>query len=202
MWGRLPSPVVSTSPRRWLLTGGIGSGKSEVRKLLAERGIRTIDADAIGHAVLAHEALGPVAARWPQVVFEGQIDRKALGRIVFADPEELAELEAITHPFIFGSIESELEGFSAPVVVEMPLIESGLGWPLIVVDATDEVRIQRVTERGMTQEDVQRRIAAQPARAEWLGSADVVVPNHKGLEDLVGVVQHLAQLIARQAGQP
>ncbi|MGH8949214.1 MAG: dephospho-CoA kinase, partial [Acidimicrobiia bacterium] len=89
---------MSSSDGRWLITGGIGSGKSEVRRLLAERGIRTVDADAVGHAVLAGEGLSPVADRWPDVVLEGQIDRKALARIVFADAGELRALEAITHP--------------------------------------------------------------------------------------------------------
>ncbi len=174
-----------------MLTGGIGSGKSEVRKLLAERGIRTIDADAVGHAVLAQEALGPVAARWPRVVFEGQIDRKALGRIVFADPEELAELEAITHPLIFGRIESELEGFSGIAVVEMPLLDPGLGWASMVVDAPDETRLQRAIARGMDPEDVRQRMASQPSRAQWLASADLVIPNDGTLEDLGATIDHL-----------
>ena len=186
---------MTTSPRRWLLTGGIGSGKSEVRKLLAERGIRTIDADAVGHAVLAHEALGPIAARWPRVVFEGQIDRKALGRIVFADPEELAELEAITHPLIFGRIESELEGFSEIAVVEMPLLDSGLGWACMVVDTDDEVRLARAVERGMDPVDVRQRMASQPSRGEWLASADLVVPNHGTLRELGTAVDDLGTFL-------
>ncbi|MGH8871076.1 MAG: dephospho-CoA kinase, partial [Acidimicrobiia bacterium] len=155
---------MSSSHRRWLLTGGIGSGKSVVGKLLAERGARTIDADLTGHTVLAEEGLGPVADRWPDVVLEGQIDRKALARIVFADRDELVALEAITHPLIFGRIEAELEGFSGIVVVEMPLLDPGLGWPLIVVDADDEARLRRAIERGADVEDVRRRMASQPTR--------------------------------------
>ena len=181
-----------------MLTGGIGSGKSEVRKLLAERGIRTIDADAVGHAVLAHEALGPVAARWPQVVFEGQIDRKALGRIVFADPEELAELEAITHPLIFGRIESELEGFCGIAMVEMPLLDPGLGWARLVVDARDETRLERAIDRGMDLREVERRMASQPSRGEWLASADLVVPNHGTLRELGSAVDELCTFLLSQ----
>ena len=113
---------MSSSDGRWLITGGIGSGKSEVRRLLAERGIRTVDTDAVGHRVLAAEGLTPVAERWPGVVLEGQIDRKALASIVFDDPGELEVLEAITHPLIFGRIEADLKGFSGVVVVEMPLL--------------------------------------------------------------------------------
>ena len=76
MGARLPSEVMSSSDGRWLITGGIGSGKSEVRRLLAERAFAPSDADAIGHAVLSDEGFAPVAERWPGVVLEGQIDRK------------------------------------------------------------------------------------------------------------------------------
>jgi dephospho-CoA kinase len=169
---------------RWLITGGIGSGKSEVRRLLAKSGIHTVDADAVGHLVLADEGLTPVAERWPDVVLEGQIDRQALARIVFDDPGELEVLEAITHPLIFGRIESDLKGFSGVAVVEMPLLEGPKGWPMIVVDADDESRLHRAVERGMSEADVRRRMASQPSRAEWLAAADVVVPNHDKIQHL------------------
>jgi dephospho-CoA kinase len=183
---------VSSSDGRWLITGGIGSGKSEVRRLLAMRGIRTIDADAVGHSVLADEALAPVANRWPDVVFEGQIDRKSLARIVFANPDELRALEEITHPLILGRIRDELEEFSGVAVVEMPLLEPGLGWPRMVVDARDDVRLQRAMLRGMSEEEVRERMAAQPSRARWLAGAALVVPNHGDLEELEESVDELA----------
>lgn len=178
--------------RRWLLCGGIGSGKSEVRQLLTDARIRTVDADEVGHQVLAGEAFRPVSERWPEVVFEGEIRRETLARIVFEDPGELAALEAITHPMIFGRIHAELEGFPGVAVVEMPLIDSGLGWPIIVVDAADDVRIQRAVDRGMSQADVKRRMATQPSRTRWLAVADVVVPNHGSREDLRDSVVQLA----------
>lgn len=178
--------------RRWLLVGGIGSGKSSVRKLLADHGVRTIDADAVGHSVLADEAYRSVAGRWPDVVLEGQIDRKALAAIVFDDPGQLADLESITHPLIFGRIRADLEDFSGVAVVEMPLLDSELGWPRIVVDATDEARIARAIGRGMDRAHVERRMAAQPSRGEWLAAADVVVPNHGTLDELEGTVSELA----------
>ncbi|HEX2403434.1 MAG TPA: dephospho-CoA kinase, partial [Acidimicrobiia bacterium] len=162
---------MSSSEGRWLLTGGIGSGKSEVRRLLANRGIHTIDSDAVGHVVLADEGFAPVAERWPSVVLEGQIDRKTLAQIVFADPGELSALEAITHPLIFGRIEADLEGFSGVVVVEMPIVAPPMGWPAIVVDADDEIRVRRAMQRGMDEADVRRRMASQPSRAEWLAAA-------------------------------
>jgi dephospho-CoA kinase len=192
MLGRLPSAGVSSSDGRWLITGGIGSGKSAVRELVAKRGIRTIDADAVGHAVLADEALDAVAERWPGVVFEGQIDRKALARIVFSAPDELRALEEITHPLIFGRIKEELEGFPGVAVVEMPLLTTTLGWPRIVVDAPDDVRLGRAMRRGMSEAEVRERMAAQPSRARWLAGASLVVPNHGDLAALQETVDQLA----------
>jgi dephospho-CoA kinase len=175
--------------------GGIGSGKSTVRTLLANRGIRTIDADAIGHAVLTADALDAVAERWPEVVLEGQIDRQALAGIVFDDPDELSDLETITHPLIFGRIRSELEGFDDVAVIEMPLLDAEPGWPRIVVDALDEVRVERAVGRGMERSDVERRLASQPSRGEWLAAADLVVPNHGTLEELEETVVLLGQFL-------
>lgn len=186
---------MSSSDGRWLITGGIGSGKSEVRRLLAVRGIHAVDADAVGHLVLADEGLTPVAERWPDVVLEGQIDRQALARIVFDDPGELEVLEAITHPLIFGRIEADLKGFSGVAVVEMPLLETSMGWPMIVVDADDETRRARAVQRGMDDADVRRRMASQPSRAEWLAAAAVVVPNHDEIQHLEAAVDLLADFL-------
>ena len=186
---------MTSQHRRWLLTGGIGSGKSEVRRLLEEHGIRTIDADSVGHAVLEHEALPAVAKRWPDVVVNGVVDRSRLAEIVFAQPAELAELEAITHPLIFGRMEAELEGFEGIAVVEVPLIITGWGWPRMVVDATDEIRLQRTVARGMSRDDVQRRMASQPSRAEWLEAADLVIPNHGTLGELEATVEKLSSYL-------
>jgi dephospho-CoA kinase len=186
---------MSSSDGRWLITGGIGSGKSEVRRLLAERGIHTIDADAVGHAVLADEGFAPVAERWPSVVLEGQIDRKTLARIVFADPGELRALEAITHPLIFGRIEASLEGFSGVAVVETPILAPKMGWPMIVVDTDDEIRVRRAVQRGMDEADVRRRMASQPSRAEWLAAADLVVPNHGDVRKLEATVAPLGDYL-------
>jgi dephospho-CoA kinase len=186
---------VSSRHRHWLLCGGIGSGKSEVRTLLAESGVHTIYADAIGRQVLIEEGFDPVAERWPAVVLEGEIDRKALARVVFDDPSELAALEAITHPLIFGRIHDDLEGFSGPAVVEMPLIAPDLDWRRLVVDADDEVRMARALARGMDRSDVVRRMTSQPSRGEWLAVADLVIPNHGSREELQQAVMHVEGLL-------
>jgi dephospho-CoA kinase len=188
---------VTTENHRWLLSGGIGSGKSEVGRLLALSGIRVVDADRMGHRVLepAGKAFADVADRWPEVVRDGVIDRGRLAGIVFADPGQLRELESLTHPHIFGTIQGELEGFEGVAAVEVPLIDTGIAWPRMVVDAPDDVRLQRVLERGMNIEDATARIAAQPSRAQWLASAHLVIPNHGTREELEETVaQGLGQL--------
>ena len=190
---------MTSQHRRWLLTGGIGSGKSEVRRLLEEHGIRTIDADSVGHEVLQEEALQEVSNRWPDVVVDGVVDRSRLAEIVFSQPAELAELEAITHPLIFGRIEAELEGFEGIAVVEAPVIDFGANWPRIVVDAPDDTRLERVVARGMPKTDAERRLSSQPSRSEWLSTADIVVPNHRSRSELRLTAAALAEHILLMA---
>jgi dephospho-CoA kinase len=81
-------------------------------------------------------------------------------------------------------------------VVEVPLIDTSLGWPRMVVDAPDEVRLQRAVTRGMTQYDAERRMKSQPDRAEWLASADLVIPNHGTLAELEVTVAILAEYLS------
>ncbi|HUG07789.1 MAG TPA: dephospho-CoA kinase [Acidimicrobiia bacterium] len=182
--------------QRWVLSGGLASGKSKVRDFLEGHGVQTIDADSVGHAVL--EPDGPAYAeaveRWPHVVRNGEIHRPSLASIVFSDTSELVALEGITHPHIFDMINVRLEGVESSVVVEIPLLSHGLGddWKRMVVDCHDEIRIQRALERGMSPEDAEKRLRAQPERAEWLSVADVVIPNHGSIGDLDEVVARLA----------
>ncbi|HSO49482.1 MAG TPA: dephospho-CoA kinase [Acidimicrobiia bacterium] len=193
---------MTTENRRWLLSGGIGSGKSEVGRLLAATGIRVVDADRMGHRVLepSGRAFGAVADRWPEVLRDGVIDRGRLASIVFADPGQLRELEAVTHPHIFGTIRDELEGFEELAVVEVPIIDTGLVWPRMVVDAPDEIRFERALERGMNTDDLRARMASQPNRAQWLASADLVIPNHGALEELTETVAEVLHLVKGNAG--
>ena len=177
---------MSDGNRRWVLSGGIGSGKTSVRTLLENRGIATVDADAIGHQVLESSApaFEEVAKRWPQVVVDGEIDRDALAGIVFEDAGELATLESMTHPYIFDTILTRVQEIRGPVVVEIPLLRHGLGddWGRIIVDSDEPTRMRRLIERGMAEEDARARMKSQPSRAEWLAVADIVLPNHGGLD--------------------
>lgn len=177
------------------LTGGIGSGKSEVARLLAAHGAVVVDADA-----LAREAVAPgtpglaavVAEFGPEVLAaDGSLDRAALGRVVFGDDTRLAALEAIVHPYV-GRRSAELMGAATPgsvVVYDVPLlVEKGLqdGYDVVVVvDAADETRLRRLVElRGMPEADARERMAAQADRQARLAVADHVVANDGDLDAL------------------
>lgn len=186
--------------RRWVLCGGLASGKSAVRRMIDEvGGVFTIDADAVGREILEPEgpAFGDVAAAWPQVVSEGRIQRAALAAIVFSREAELKRLESITHPHIFGTISRRVERFDGVVVVEAPVLDHrfGDGWGRIVVDSKDQVRLERAVARGMTEQDARARMSAQPSREEWLARADIVVPNHGSVEDLEDAVSRLVPVL-------
>ena len=190
------------------LTGGIGSGKSEVARLLAGHGAVVIDADRLARAVVEPGTQGladVVAAFGPGVLAEdGSLDRAALAAVVFADPDALRRLESILHPLV-GVRTRELIA-AAPagsvVVHDMALlVEKGLepGYDLVVVvDAGEATRLTRLAARGLTEADARARMAAQVSREERLAAADVVVPNDGSLADLGRAVEALwADLVAR-----
>lgn len=173
----------------WVLTGAIGTGKSTVGSMLAARGARVIDADRIGHAVIDPSGPGfaSVADRWPEVVVDGKIDRRALGAIVFADRSELAVLESITHPLIVARLRELVDGSNSAVAVvevSVPHLPIDPRWGRIVVLASEDVRRQRLVMRGLDLEEIDQRMAAQPAPEEWVQEGDLVVDNDGDLEAL------------------
>ncbi len=181
------------TPLRILLGGGIGSGKSVVGRKFEERGAMVVDADRLGHAVLEPngEAFGSVRERWPSVVVDNRIDRGALAKIVFADKEELSELEAITHPPIIIRI-SEIAASREDLVVEIPLILDVPGdWTKVFVDADEGLRIHRAVDRGSKETDVRRRLASQPTRDDWFAWQDHAIDNNGSIEDLVEQIDAL-----------
>ncbi|CAN5881892.1 dephospho-CoA kinase [soil metagenome] len=161
----------------WVVTGGIGSGKSTVTRLAAASGLPTLDADRVGHDVLAGPARAAVAERWPSVIVDGYVDRKRLAGIVFTNRAELRALEAIVHPLIADELRHRMASSSRGIVeLSVPLPLAG-DLPTVVVDVPEEVRRSRLLERGMSPEAVDARIASQPDRAGWLALATVVIDN-------------------------
>ena len=181
------------------LTGGIGSGKSEVSRRLAARGAPIIDADLAARDVVqpGTPGLGEIAAVFgPRVLRpDGSLDREQLGQLVFADPGLRAKLNAIVHPLVHERMR-QLEqqaiaaaGPAAIIVHDVPLLaENGLGRgfdTVLVVDAPDDQRVQRLTAtRGMTAAHAQDRMAAQASRQQRLAIAGIVIDNSGTLGDL------------------
>ena len=179
------------------LTGGIGSGKSAVSAELTTHGAVVIDADAIAREVVEPGTPGltrVVAEFGEQVLTEdGRLNRPKLGELVFADESQLSRLNAIVHPLVgerSGQLMEQALADNAEIVVyDVPLlVENGLG-PLydvvVVVDAPDELRVERVaTDRGMPREQVWARVRSQADRETRLAAADLVVDNSGSLQDL------------------
>lgn len=170
------------------LTGGIGSGKSEVARLLAGHGAVVVDADQLAREVLAPGTPGlaeVVAAFGTDVLLsDGALDRPALAGRVFGDDGARARLDAIVHPRI-GVLTAERFAVAPPgavVVHDVPLlVEVGLAAAydvVVVVAAREETQLERlVGRRGMTEADARARMAAQAPLAEKLAVADLVVWN-------------------------
>jgi dephospho-CoA kinase len=191
------------------LTGGLGSGKSTVGRALAARGAAVIDADQVARRVIEPGSAGERAVLdrfGPGVAGpDGHIDRRALAAVVFAHPEQRRELEAITHPLVHDEIARELASLQAPVVViELPLLIAGrrpqYGLDLVVlVDTPEELAVSRAVSRGMTEQDVRSRMAAQPTPAQRREAADWVLVNDGDEAKLEAAVDDLwARLSAAQ----
>lgn len=188
------------------LTGGIASGKSTVARLLEAKGATIIDADRIGHDVLAPagpaydaviERFGP-SVRAP----DGTIERAKLGALVFVDPGARADLEAISHPVIFAEIMRRIDekrDSDAVVVLDAALLVESfdragtLGLDaLVVVASFPEEQLERMMGiRGMSEEDARARMAAQSSTEKKLAMADIVVNNRGTLEQLEASVETL-----------
>jgi dephospho-CoA kinase len=183
------------------LTGGLGSGKSTVAALLGEHGAVIIDADVVAREVVRAGTPGfaAVVARFgPGVVGpDGELDRAALARIVFADGAALDELNAIVHPLV-GSRSAELAAAVPPgavVVHDIPLLaENGLADrfdTVVVVEADREIRLARLAERGLTRAEAEARMAAQATDEQRRAIADEIVRNDDDLDSLARQIDRL-----------
>lgn len=179
------------------LTGGIGSGKTEVASVLAGAGIPVIQADDI-----AREQLRPGQAAYDEVVEvfgdgilgpDGEVDRRALASVVFGDSEKLKRLNVMTHPRVMKAVDRRLGvlremGHPVAVIEAALLVESGAHEGLdglLVVTAPDPLRLQRVMDRdGVSAEEVKERMASQLPQADKAARADWNIENDAGLPEL------------------
>ena len=177
------------------LTGGIASGKSTVSAIFAELGAVVIDGDKLAREVVERGTPGLAAvieAFGPELLTsEGDLDRAALGTIVFNDEAKRKVLEGTVHPLVFERY-AELEAATRPedvVIHDIPLLaESGRAGEfeeIVVVDAPEELQVERMLrDRGWTEADARSRIASQATREDRLAIATYVVDNTGSLEGL------------------
>ena len=198
-----------TSSVRIGLTGGIGSGKSTVARILINRGAILLDADQI-----AREMTQPGGLAMPSIVqtfgseymdASGALDRARMRNLAFSRPESRKQLEAILHPLVAQCTESRACAAEAAgrrlLVFDIPLLVESGHWPrqldaVLVVDCDEALQIERTMQRsGLEREAVQRIMATQASRAQRRAAADIVVDN-----STLTLVQlrALAEQLARQ----
>jgi dephospho-CoA kinase len=193
------------------LTGGIGSGKSTVARLLADRGSVVIDADVIAREVVERpEVLAALAERFGQEILTagGTLDRTALAERAFVTDELRKELEAITHPPIGEEFLRRVA--AAPpdgiVVHDVPLlVESTRGFTyggVIVVVAPREVRLQRLEARGIPRDDAERRMALQATDEERAKVATWILDNSGDVADLERQIDAIWPELLERAAAP
>ena len=191
------------------LTGGIGSGKSAVARLLAERGAEVVDADGIAHQVYRAGTAGwhEIVAAFGRGILDdaGAVSRRKLGDVVFHDPDARRRLNAIVHPQVRRLLSERIGCLrrrgAGVVVVEVPLlveaIRNAAGWrrmfdEIWVVTAPEPQVIERVRARGrMSDATIRAVISAQLTPEQRLSCADVVIDNSGSMERLRGQVAAL-----------
>jgi dephospho-CoA kinase len=190
------------------LTGGIGAGKSLVAQYFSELGARVVDADQLSRVAIERgsEGFDEVLLRFGESILrDGDIDRKALAEIVFADPSARADLEAIIHPRVrelFNEVVADLEA-DETLVYEIPLLvesNAAANFDLVItVEADLEMRKERLRKRGMFISEIERRIAAQASREERVAQADHIITNDGDEDALLRSVENLWEDLPGQA---
>ena len=189
------------------LTGGIGSGKSTVARVLVECGAALIDADAISRQLTAPggAAISALTSQFgPQIITaEGAMDRDRMRQLAFNDPALKKQLEAIIHPLIsqesLRQSSAAVDAGCACIVFDIPLLVESGRWRqqldrVLVVDCAEDTQIARVMARNaLSREDVEKIIAAQASRAQRLAAADICLFNEGlSLSALARLVRQLA----------
>jgi len=187
------------------LTGPIASGKSTVAELLRQRGAEIIDTDRVYRSLLQ-----PGSELWRQVVeqfgaaivgSDGEIDRAALGRVVFADPAALADLDRITHPAVVAEVRTRMARSNVPFIVleAVKLVQSGLASDvdaLWFVSADPETRLRRLMSRsGMDEASARARIAAAPDAVPVGVDVGAVIDNSGDLASTEAAIEDALQVV-------
>lgn len=188
------------------LTGGIGSGKSTVAKMLADCGAAVIDSDAIARQVTAPggAAIDLIAKQFGALFItpEGALNRDRMRQLVFSDEQAKKQLEAIVHPLVGEETARQAaQAGSACIVFDVPLLVESGRWRqqvdrVLVVDCNETTQVSRVMVRnGWAREVVERVMAGQASRAQRLAAADVCIYNDAplSLTALAVMVRQLAQ---------
>ena len=182
------------------LTGGIGSGKSEIGAIFAQLGAIVIDSDQLSREVIERGTPGfdeVVASFGDEILKDGNINRVKLGEIVFAQPKNRALLESIIHPKVraaFNEIAASLDK-DAVLINEIPLLvetNSKRAFDkIIAINAPLEARKQRLRAKGLLDSEIEKRIAAQATDASRSAIADYVIENSSSLESLHGQIENI-----------
>jgi dephospho-CoA kinase len=182
------------------LTGGIGCGKSLAAQYFSELGALVIDADQLARAAIERGSQGfdeAVSIFGDSILNNGDIDRRALGEIIFKDPDAKKKLEGIIHPFVRQQFEEAVSSLKADetLIYEIPLlVEIGAQdrFDLVItVESEIENRISRLRQRGMNISEIEGRIAAQATREQRVEIADFLIENDGSEDELLRQVENI-----------
>ena len=182
------------------LTGGIGCGKSLAAQYFAELGALVIDADQLARAAIERGSQGfdeVISFFGDSILNNGDIDRRALGELIFKDPEAKKKLESIIHPFVRQQFEEAVASLKSDenLVYEIPLlVETGAQdrFDLVVtVESELENRITRLRQRGMHISEIEGRIASQATREQRVAVADYLIENDGTEDELLRQVENI-----------
>jgi dephospho-CoA kinase len=190
------------------LTGGIGAGKSLVAQYFSQLGARVVDADQLSRVAIERgtDGFDEVLLRFGESILrDGDIDRKALAEIIFADATARGDLEAIIHPRVrelFSDVVADLAP-DETLIYEIPLLvesNAAANFDLVItVEADLEIRKERLRKRGMFISEIERRIAAQASRKEREAQADHIITNDGDEDALLRSVENLWEDLPGQA---
>lgn len=182
------------------ITGGSGCGKSHLSGLLRENGIPVIDCDIVSREIMAKGtpcAKEVIEFFGNEIAECGEINRRALGRIVFSDDKKLKKLNEITHKYIASDIYNKIKQEKSPVVCldGATLIESGIKCDLMVgILADKEIRKKRIMERdGLSEADAVQRISAQQEDSFYIENCDFVICNNLGEFDIEAFIKRITR---------